>query len=292
MSFRDSSGFEVKYFYDSAGRLTTEVPTKKVPEVWIKGYPDWTTFVIRGVGPVSGAAMMVGVVPFLMFFLLVQKKRLKQKLGIVWGDKIDVSAFATSVTDMVRGFVLGNFVIGVLMSFVTAGLLVGFKIEGAVILGVVSGFLNLIPFLGAIFGALIPVGAGLLQNQPLAPLAVIVVTVVGLHAISVNFLIPKIIGQRVSINPVAATIGILFWGWLWGLIGVLLAVPLTALVKIVADSNPSLSKLGNLLAEHPMGVPPWSRSSRARVTVAPEASETRPQEGTHEYAGKRKDTRT
>lgn len=106
---------KIEKVQDSAGQLTTEVPTKKVPEVRIKGYPDWTTFVIRGVGPVSGAAMMVGVVPFLMFFVLVQKKRLKQKLAIVWGDKIDVSAFATSVTDMVRGFVLGNFVIGALM---------------------------------------------------------------------------------------------------------------------------------------------------------------------------------
>jgi predicted PurR-regulated permease PerM len=85
--------------------------------------------VIRGVGPVSGAAVIIGAVPLLMFLLLVQKKRLKQKLAIVWGDKIDVSAFATSVTDMVRGFVLGNFVIGVLMSVVTAVLLLGFKLR-------------------------------------------------------------------------------------------------------------------------------------------------------------------
>lgn len=158
------------------------------------------------------------------------------------------------------------------------------------ILGVASGFLNLIPFLGAIFGALIPVGAELLQNQPLAPLAVTVVTVVGLHAFSVNFLIPKIIGQRVSISPVAATMGIPFWGWLWGLIGVLLAVPLTALVKIVADSNPSLSKIGQSLGGAPCG-------SAAMVAVEPRASHgslggVRNEEGTHEYAGKLKDTRT
>jgi hypothetical protein len=64
-------------------------------------------------------------------------------------------------------------------------------------------------------------------------------------------MIPKIIGSRVSIGPVAATAGILFWGWLWGLIGILLAVPLTALVKIVADCHPSLIHISNLLAESP-----------------------------------------
>lgn len=274
---------------DSAGRLGSEVPTKKIPEVKVKGsYPDWTTYVVRGVGPVSGAAMIMGVVPFLMFFLLLQKRRLKQKLAILWGDKIDVSAFATNVTEMIRGFVLGNLVIGIFMAAVTIGLLVAFRIDGAMVLGAVSGFLNLIPFLGAILGALIPIGAGLIQNEPLSALAVIFVTVVVLHTVSVNFLVPKIIGERVSISPVAATVGILFWGWLWGVVGVLLAVPLTALVKILADLDPSLRKFGNLLAEHPVGVPPWSRAS----AVAAESTEVRerPVAQIAEYEGKLKDT--
>jgi len=81
----------------------------------------------------------------------------------------------------------------------------------------------------------------------------ICVAVIALHTISANLLVPRMIGKRVSISPVAATVGILFWGWLWGVIGVLLAVPLTALVKIVADAHPSpsLGKLADLLAEHP-----------------------------------------
>ena len=282
---------KIEKLEDSAGRLDREVPTKKIPEVKIKGaYPDWTTYAIRGVGPVSGAAMIIAVVPFLMFFLLAQKKRLKQKLAIVWGDKIDVSAFATRVTEMIRGFVLGNLLIGVLMATVTIGVLVAFKVDGAIVLGAVSGFLNLIPFLGAILGALIPIGAGLIQNEPLGSLVVILVTVIVLHTISVNFLVPKIIGQRVSISPVAATVGILFWGWLWGVVGVLLAVPLTALVKIVADLHPSLRKFGNLLAEHPVGVPPWSRVSAVAVPAQPPEVQKRPLEDTAEYAGKLKDT--
>lgn len=89
---------KIQKVQDSAGRLNSEMPTKKAPEVKIKGeYPEWTSYVIRGVDPVSGAAIIIGVVPLLMFFLLVQKNRLKQKLAIVWGDEIDVSAMATRV---------------------------------------------------------------------------------------------------------------------------------------------------------------------------------------------------
>ena len=246
---------------DSAGRLSAEVPTKKIPEVKVKGdYPEWTTYVIRGMGPVSGVAIIIGAVPFLMFFLLIQKNRLKEKLAIVWGDAIDVSVLMTGVTQMVRGFVLGNLIIGTLVALVTVGALFALHVEGAPLLGVISGFLNLIPFMGAIAGAIVPMGAALIQDLPVATLAAIFATVVGLHIVAVNLLVPKIIGSRVSVSPVAATVGILFWGWLWGLIGVLLAVPLTALVKIVADSHPSLGKIGKLVAAHPESIPPWSRA--------------------------------
>jgi predicted PurR-regulated permease PerM len=131
------------------------------------------------------------------------------------------------------------------------------KIQGALVLGIVSGFLNLIPFLGVVLATLVPVAAALLQFDTAGPFAIIVLTVVCLHIISANFLIPKIIGSRVNIGPVAATAGILFWGWLWGVMGILLAVPLTAFVKIVADCHPSLIHISNLLAESPRPVSPW-----------------------------------
>ncbi|HUN63766.1 MAG TPA: AI-2E family transporter [Candidatus Sulfotelmatobacter sp.] len=250
---------KIEKVQDSAGRLSAEMPARKVPVVRVKqDYPEWTSYLIRGVGPMSGAIIIAGIVPFLMFFLLIQKNRLKQKLSIVWGERIDVCQLTSRVTQMVRGFVVGNLVIGLLMALVTVAVLLALKMSGAVILGTISGFINLVPFLGAIFAALVLVGAALVQNQPMTTLLAILAIVIALHTVSANYFIPHFIGRRVSISPVAATIGILFWGWLWGLIGVLLAVPLTAFVKIIADSHPSLGKIANLLAEKPVEVPPWS----------------------------------
>ena len=240
---------------DSAGRLNAEVSSKRVQEVKVKGdYPEWTGYVIRGVGPLSGVIIIVGVVPFLMFFLLMQKNGINQKLSMVWGDVIDVETFSTGVIQMVRGFVIGNLIIGGLMALVTMGTLYVLGLHGAVLIGLVSGFANLIPFVGAVLAALIPMAASLFQYQPMSNQAVIFMTAIALHTISANLLIPRFVGRRVSVSPVAATVGILFWGWLWGVVGVLLAVPLTAFVKIVADSHPSLGKIANLLAERPHSV--------------------------------------
>jgi predicted PurR-regulated permease PerM len=241
---------------DSAGRLNADMSTKRVPEVKVRAeYPEWTTYVIRGAGPLSGIAIIVAAVPFLMFFLLIQKHRIKQKLSMVWGGAIDVSVFSSNVTGMVRGFVLGNLVIGALMALATIGVLSAIDVHGAIMIGLVSGFCNLIPFIGTVLAAIIPMGASLFQYQPTSDLGIIFVTVIALHTISANLLVPRVIGRRVSISPVAATVGILFWGWLWGVIGVLLAVPLTAFVKIIADSHPSLDKIANVLAERPQAAP-------------------------------------
>jgi predicted PurR-regulated permease PerM len=163
---------------------------------------------------------------------------------------------------MVRGFAARNLIIGSAMATVTILVLLALKIQGAMILGIVSGFLNLIPFLGVILAVLVPSAAALLQFTTASPFAIIFLTVVCLHFISANFLIPKVVGSRVNIGPVAATAGILFWGWLWGLIGILLAVPLTAFVKLVADCHPSFVHISNLLAESPRPVSSWIHSGR------------------------------
>jgi predicted PurR-regulated permease PerM len=255
---------KIQKVQDSAGRLNADISTKRVPEVKVRDeYPEWTTYVIRGAGPLSGIVIIVAAVPFLMFFLLIQKHRIEQKLSIVWGSTIDVSVFSNNVTRMVRGFVIGNLVIGGLMALATIGVLSAIDVHGAVMIGLVSGFCNLIPFIGAVLAAIIPMGASLFQYQPTSDLGIIFVMVIGLHTISANLLVPRMIGRSVSISPVAATVGILFWGWLWGVIGVLLAVPLTAFVKIVADSHPSLDKIANVLAERPQVAPADTPMSKA-----------------------------
>jgi predicted PurR-regulated permease PerM len=169
---------------------------------------------------------------------------------------------------MVRGFAGGNLVVGSFMAAVMVGVLFAIGMQGAAALGIASGFLNLIPFLGVVLASVVPLLAATLQFGSAGPFLIIGLTVVSLHIVSANLLIPKFIGSRVNIGPVAATVGMLFWSWLWGGIGLLLAVPLTAFVKLVADSHPALLPISNLLAETPRPVPRWAQTGGATVTRA------------------------
>lgn len=242
----------------TAGSLTMpDGKQRKIEEVTVKPTPTWPTYLIQGVGSASGILISIGVLPFLVFFLLVGKERAYSTFQSWLGQRIDVPQFSQRLTTMVRGFTIGNLLVGGVMAGVTVAVLYVVHLPGAVVIGIFSGYLNLIPFLGLILASLLPVAAGLLEFSAVGPFLIILATIITLHIISSSFLIPKLIGSRVNVGPVAATLGVLFWGWLWGAMGVFLAIPLTAFVKLILDCFPRMIYVSNLMSETPRPVRSW-----------------------------------
>lgn len=249
---------KIQKVQQSAGSLTNDVqPAKKVSEVRLQESPTWPAYLVRGVGSVWGVLIIAGVVPFLTFFMLCSKNQVATRADALLGSRTESAQFITSRSQMIRGFVAGNLIVGSMMCIATTLMLMGIGMKGAIRLGIASGLLNLLPFFGLIISLALPLAGAILQFDTLGPYIVIMLTIVVLHLVSANFLIPKFIATRVSIGPVAATIGILFWGWLWGVMGLLLAVPLTASVKLIADLHPSMSHISNMLALAPRESPRW-----------------------------------
>jgi predicted PurR-regulated permease PerM len=106
----------------------------------------------------------------------------------------------------------------------------------------------LIPYLGVVLAMLPPLLAGIGTIHGSGVL-VVVLTVLLLHLFALNVLYPKIVGRRVQLNPLAVTLALLMWGWLWGAMGLILAVPITAAIKIVFDHIDSLQPMGAWLGE-------------------------------------------
>jgi len=115
-------------------------------------------------------------------------------------------------------------------------------------LGFISGFLSLMPYLGVVLAAIPPLAAGLGTLKDTG-MIIVVLTVLGLHLFSMNVLYPKVIGKRLKLNPLLVTISLLIWGWIWGALGLILAVPVMGVVKIVCDHVTSLRHLGEWMGE-------------------------------------------
>jgi len=241
----------VQHVRDSAGELIHETAPKGGPEVRVRESTSWATYLARGVGSVGGALIIAGVVPFLVFFMLIVREKLYTASKALAANRLDVDALIAKVKGLVIGYAIGNVWIGALISAISILTFWKVGLKPAVTLGIVSGLLNLIPFLGLVLAAGVPVVAGLVQFHGSGQFLVVIGVVSALHLVAANFLLPRFVGSRLDVGPVAATIGLLFWGWLWGIAGIFLAVPLTAVLKLLADSDPSLAQLSNLLAQNP-----------------------------------------
>jgi predicted PurR-regulated permease PerM len=121
-------------------------------------------------------------------------------------------------------------------------------IPNPVLWGVLAGVLNFIPYVGSLIGVAL-VGTVSLGTMPtlsqaaLAPLAYFALT-----TIEGQFVTPVLVGRRLALNPVTLFLGIAFWGWLWGVVGMLFAVPLMVAVKIFCSHIEGLATISDFLS--------------------------------------------
>ena len=211
----------------------------------------WSDYLGAGLRSATEIVFMASFVPFLVYFLLAWKDHLRRNsISLVeLGNRMAAERTVDGITAMIRAFVIGNVIIGGILS-VASGLLFWFmKLPYPAVMGPVSGFLSIVPYLGVLLAAVPPLVAGLGRYDTLPPLIAIAGGVTGMHIIALNVLYPKLVGSRVHLNPVVVTLALMFWGWLWGGLGLLLAIPITAVVKAVCDNVAGWRVYGRLMAD-------------------------------------------
>lgn len=194
--------------------------------------------------------LMASFVPFLVYFSLSWRDQLRGRLLTMVGTetRYTVAKALDGVAQMVRAYVIGNFLLGLLLSMVSAFLFASVKLPYWIVVAPMSGFLSLAPYIGLPLALFPPMVAALARNEP-ALYLFITVSVAVLHLLALNLLYPKFVGSRVHLNPLVVTIALMFWGMLWGGIGLLLAIPMTAAFKAVCDNVASLQAYGRLLGD-------------------------------------------
>jgi len=236
----------------------------------------------------TGTLATATLVPLYVFFFLLYRdffrrfvhkafhKVPQHKLNTVLGRIYDV------IQSYLAGLVLVIFIVGILN---TIGLLL-LGIDYAVFFGFLAAFLILIPYVGILIGSLFPALMSIITEDS-AWYAVGVVGVMSfVQFLEGNFITPNIVGSKVSINPLAAIVMLLLGGQLWGLPGLILALPMTAILKVILDANRSTEPFGFLLGEPEMEVKEERKKEQGQVR---EVRENRRQPGNAQRS-KRKPT--
>ena len=151
---------------------------------------------------------------------------------------------------VVQSYLVGLLVVMLIVAVVNS---IGFwwiGVEYPLFFGFLTGILLLIPYIGIWMGAILPILLSLVTLSPSHALAV-VAWVAAAQFIEANFITPLVVGSKVSMNPMVAMLALLCGELLWGIPGLILALPLTAVMKVIFDSIPSLEPYGFLLGEAP-----------------------------------------
>ena len=204
---------------------------------------------IRLVGLISQLAMVL----FLVFFLLGTGDLFKRKLVKIAGPTLTKKKISVQIMDdinrQISVFLRVQVLTSVLVGAATTVALWWFGVQQFIVWGVLAGVFNSIPYLGPV---LVSGGLALIafmQFNDLAQTAYVAGVTLAITSLEGCLLTPALMSRAAQMNPVAIFVGLLFWSWVWGVWGTILAVPMMTTLKAACDHIESLQPIGELLGE-------------------------------------------
>jgi predicted PurR-regulated permease PerM len=208
------------------------------------------TLIFRGVGSLYALFLEVTFVPFLVFFMLAEKRQ-------VWHGTLELFAASRrtqvketleDLRDVLRDYLAGMSVVTLVVIATSSLFFWIIGMDYPILTGIASGLLNMVPYIGAVMAWLPAFIIALAKWNTIGQFVLIAVMLTIIHVLAINLVAPKLVGRRVRLNAVAITIALLFWGWVWGGMGLVLAIPITAALRVICDHTESWKPIGRWLS--------------------------------------------
>jgi predicted PurR-regulated permease PerM len=202
------------------------------------------------IGSLSGLVLEVTFVPFLVFFMLAEKQEVWHSTLQLFpvSRRTSVKETLEDLRDVLRDYLVGMSLMTLIVIAASSVFFWAMGLDYPVLTGIVSGLLNMVPYFGAVLSWLPPFLIALANLHSAAPYALIAGVLMAIHMLANNLLAPALVGKKVRLNALSITIALLFWGWIWGGMGLLLAIPLTAALRVICDHTQSWKPIGRWLS--------------------------------------------
>lgn len=243
------TGEGIRFLEETVG-LSQEQRTNYLEQGFSNLIDKSGSYISSFVGATTSTFTLVTVLPIFIFFLLYYRemyvtffrKLFEQKDGNARIDEVLIN-----VQNVTQNYLVGMLtVIGILAVLNTTGLaLIG--LEHAIFFGVFAALMAVIPYLGIIMGALPPVLFAFLLGDSLIQPVLVIAIFAGIQFLEGNFITPRIVGSKVSINPFMAILALIIGGEIWGISGMILFVPLIGILRVIFKEIEELKPYGYLL---------------------------------------------
>jgi predicted PurR-regulated permease PerM len=207
------------------------------------------TMLTRGAGSLYAIFLEITFVPFLVFFMLAGKREVWHGTLQLFpvGKRTQVKETLEDLREVLRDYLAGMSIVTGMVIAASSLFFWIMDIDYPILTGIVSGLLNMVPYIGAVMAWVPAFIIASAKIKTFASFLLIAGVLTSIHVIASNFIAPALVGRRVRLNAVAITVALLFWGWVWGGMGLLLAIPITAALRVICDHNESWRPIGRWL---------------------------------------------
>ncbi len=244
------------YFVDIVSWVsdTFNVSTPKI-KAWIaktktQGLEGGGAILGDTLASLSGVLVVLLLIPVYIFLILFYKPLLLDFIAMCFSSSTHgtVKEVLQETRRLIQSYLVGLLLEAALVAILNSVGLLIIGVEYAILLGVIGAILNMIPYIGGIIAIALPMIMALTTQNVSAAIAVFILYCV-VQIIDNNFFVPKIVASKVKINALVSIVVVLIGGALWGVGGMFLSIPLTAIIKVICDRIEPLNPLGFLLGD-------------------------------------------
>jgi len=200
---------------------------------------------------IGGVLVLLLLIPVYIFMLLFYKPLIIEFIGQVFKNEDDevVAEVLTETKSLIQSYLIGLLIEAAIVATLNSiGLLI-IGIQYAILIAIIGALLNLIPYIGGLVAISIPMLIAVATKTPIYALYVFILFIT-VQLIDNNYIVPKIVASKVKVNALVSIVVVLIGGALWGIAGMFLAIPITAIVKVVFDRVTSLKPFGFLIGDN------------------------------------------
>ena len=203
-------------------------------------------------GLATATASMLQILLFMFFmvsFLMYRDQVFNFLIMAIKGDDGKNRNILVKVKNVVRNYIIGIFLVILILAILNSIALIAFGLEHAIFFAVFAAILNIVPFIGPIVGSILPAIFALVMKDSIwYPLGIIIYFVV-IQLVESYLITPNIVGRKVSINPMFTILAIFIGNMIWGVAGMILFIPFTAMMKQIFDEIDHLQPYGYIMGD-------------------------------------------
>jgi predicted PurR-regulated permease PerM len=207
-------------------------------------------FFVRSIGSLYALVLEGTFVPFLVYFMLAQKREVWHGTLQLFpvGRRTQVKETLDDLREVLRDYLVGMSVVTLVVVALSSVFFLALGFDYPVLAGIASGLFNMVPYIGAVLAWLPGFLLAIIKWHTVSHFGLIALVLTGIHVIAQNLIAPQLVGRQVRLNAVAITVALLFWGFVWGGMGLILAIPITAAMRVICDHTESLKPVAHWLS--------------------------------------------